>query len=138
MSEPIVVGNRLELSQTTAILAVGDLLAILAFVVAGMLQHGGNPANVVDLLDVALPFLIGWLPAAFFLGCYAPAVLRNTRETAFRTLASWVVAVLIGQGLRATPIFGGDFAVPFFVVSLVVGGVLLTVWRAGIAQRTIL
>lgn len=138
MSEPIVVGNRLELSQTTAILAVGDVLAILAFVVAGMLQHGGDPANVVELLDTALPFLIGWLPAAFFLGCYAPAVLRNSRETALRALVAWVVADLIGQGLRATSLFGGGFDVFFLLVSLAVGGLLLVVWRAGIAQRTIL
>lgn len=138
MSEPIVVGNRLELSQTTAILAVGDVLAILAFVVAGMLQHGGDPANVVGLLDVALPFFIGWLPASFFMGLYAPAVLRNWRETAGRTLVAWIVADLVGQGLRATSLFGGGFDVAFLVVSLVVGGLLLVVWRAGIAQRTIL
>jgi hypothetical protein len=138
MSEPIVVGNRLELSQTTATLAVGDLVAILAFVVAGIVQHGGDPANVVEVLGVALPFVIGWLPAAFFVGLYAPAVLRNSRETALRTLVAWVVADLIGQGLRSTALFPGDFAVPFFVVSLAVTGLLLVVWRAGIAQRTIL
>jgi hypothetical protein len=138
MSEPIVVGNRLELSRTTAILAVGDVLAILAFVVAGMLQHGGDPANVVELLDTTLPFLIGWLPAAFFIGCYAPAVLRNSRETAARALVAWVVADLFGQGLRATPFFGGNFAVPFLIVSLILGGLLLVFWRAGIAQRTVL
>jgi hypothetical protein len=138
MSEPIVVGNRLELSQTTAILVAGDLVAIFAFVIAGMLQHGGQPTNVIELLDTALPFLIGWLPAGYLLGCYAPAVLRNTRETAIRTLVAWLVADLIGQGLRTTSLFDGGFDATFLIVSLVVGGLLLVGWRAGIAQRTIL
>jgi hypothetical protein len=72
------------------------------------------------------------------MGLYAPAVLRNWRETAGRTLVAWLVADLIGQGLRSTSFFGGGFDVFFLVVSLVVGGLLLVVWRAGIAQRTIL
>jgi hypothetical protein len=138
MSEPIVVGNRLELSPTTAILVAGDLVAIFAFVIAGMLQHGGQPTDVVELLDTALPFLVGWLPAGYLLGCYAPAVLRNTRETATRTLVAWLGATLIGQSLRATSFFGGGFDIAFLIVSLLVGGFLLVGWRAGIAQRTIL
>lgn len=138
MSEPVVIGNRVELSQTTLVLAVGDVLAIFAFIAAGMLQHGGDPTNVLALLDAGLPFLIGWLPAAAFTGAYAPAVLRNTRETAFRTGLAWLIADLIGQGLRATSLFGGGFDVAFLVVSLVVGGLLLVVWRAVIAQYTIL
>jgi hypothetical protein len=138
MSEPVVIGNRIELSGTTALLAVGDVLAILAFVVAGIVQHGGDPANLLAVADTTLPFLIGWAPAAAFTGAYAPAVLRNAKETAFRTGLAWVIAALIGQGLRATEFFGGDFAVAFLVVSLVVGGLALVVWRAGIAQRTFL
>jgi hypothetical protein len=128
MSEGITIGNRVEVSPATAGLFAGDVVAILAFIVAGVLQHA-EPLTAANVADAAVPFIIGWLLAGAFFGMFATAMLRSVRETAIRTGVAWVVADLVGQGLRATPVFGGGFDPAFFVVSLIVGGVLLIGWR---------
>jgi hypothetical protein len=128
MSEPVLAGGRIEASTSTLVLAVGDTLAVLAFVVAGVVQHGGSPTDVVAVADAALPFLVGWAVAGTVFGRFRGAD-GSARETVVYTAGAWLVADLLGQGLRATPVFGGGFALPFLIVSLVVGGVLLVGWR---------
>jgi hypothetical protein len=46
-------------------------------------------------------------------------------------MLSWIGAVAIAQGLRATSAFHGGAALTFAVVSVLVGGLLLTLWRVG-------
>jgi hypothetical protein len=91
---------------------------------------------LVDVGRVAgtfAPFLIGWLLMAGAAGLYAsdaPAALGRTLGV---TLVSWILAVVVAQALRATAFFHGNAAVTFAIVSVVVGGVLLCLWRAGAA-----
>lgn len=122
------IGNRVEVSGATIGLFVGDVIAILLFVVAGELRHDAalTPSTI---LDAAVPFIVGWIVAAAFFGLFATAMLRSVRETAARTAGAWLVADVIGQALRATPVFGGGFDPAFFVVAFVVGGALLVGWR---------
>lgn len=109
---------------------VGDLLAILAFVVAGAIQHGNDPmTEPLVVADTASQFYLGWAVAAPIVGAYARATVDSRRSTLVASLGSWVLAVVVAQALRATPWFRGDAAVTFAVVAVAVGGVLLLGWR---------
>jgi len=122
--------SRIDLSSKTALLAAGDLAAILLFVAVGESTHGYNP--LVDVGRVAgtfAPFLIGWLLVAGVAGLYASDAPGTLANATLVTLLSWVAAVAIAQALRATAVFHGNAALTFAVVSVAVGGLLLCSWR---------
>ena len=124
--------SRIDCSPKTALLAAGDLGAILLFVAVGEYTHGYNP--LVDVGRVAgtfAPFLIGWLLVASVAGLYASDAPGTLANATLVTLLSWVVAVAIAQALRATSVFHGNAALTFALVSVGVGGVLLCCWRVG-------
>lgn len=132
MSVSTAEPSRIELSGTTVALAAGDLAAILLFVAVGEYTHGYNP--LVDVGRVAgtfAPFLLGWLAVAGLAGLYGSnaAGRPGLGRTLALTVGSWLFAVVIAQGLRATTLFHGDAAVAFAVVSMIIGGILLSVWR---------
>jgi len=134
MSVSSVRGKRVELSQRTALLAAGDISAILLFVAVGEYTHGYNP--LVDVGRVAgtfLPFLVGWLVVAGVVGLYATDATATLGRSLGFTLGSWVVAVGIAQALRATSVFHGNAALTFAIVSVVIGGVLLAIWRTSVS-----
>ena len=122
---------RMDASPGTLALAVGDIGLITLFVVLGELQHGYDIlAETGRVIGTALPFFIGWALVSIPAGVYAPATRLSVRRAVSRTALAWVGAALVGQALRATPIFHGGFALPFALVSLGVGIVLLVPWRA--------
>ncbi len=130
--------GRIDRSSTTLAIAVGDVVLIGLFVLAGELSHYtiafllANPGRITG---TALPFYIGWVIAAPVLGAYS----KSARETPLRAAliggGAWIVAALIGQGLRSTAIFHGNFAITFMFVSIGVGLVLLVPWRTVLAVR---
>lgn len=124
-------GARIDRSWATLGLAVGDLLLIAVFVVAGELRHGyGLLAHPERVLGTAIPFFIGWVVVSILIGVYRRSVYTVPRTAALRTALAWVGAALVGQALRATELFHGTFAPAFLLVSLGVGLVLLVPWRA--------
>jgi len=131
-----VLGGRVAVSPRTAGLAAGDALAILAFVLAGEVSHYSTAfvlANPGYVLGTYAPFLLGWAVVAPLAGLYdgrRGEGLAGARRSALRGGGAWVLAALIGQGLRATALFDGGAAPTFVLVSLVVGGVLVAGWRA--------
>lgn len=133
MSTAASLRTRVDASPRTLAIAVGDIALVFLFVSIGELQHGydllAQPGRVVG---TALPFLIGWVIASVLAGVYAPRIYRSLRSGVVRTALAWIGAVLVGQALRATATFHGDFAVTFMFVSLGVGLVLLVPWRAAI------
>ncbi|PSP89595.1 DUF3054 domain-containing protein [Halobacteriales archaeon QS_4_69_34] len=125
---------RVEPSPTSAGLAFGDGALIAAFVLLGELRHGyGLLADPLRVLDTALPFFLGWALAAVLAGVYAPRARRSTRVAARATTFAWIGAALLGQALRASPLFHGGFALPFVLVSFGVGLLLLVPWRVAVA-----
>jgi hypothetical protein len=122
-------GSRLSLSRTTAVVAVGDLLCIGLFSVAGVLEHQSG-SLITRVPEVAAPFLIGWALVGLLTGAFTTAALATPREAATRAAVAWLGADLVGQGLRSTELFSGGFDPAFFLVSLFVTGVLLVGWRA--------
>jgi hypothetical protein len=133
MNISAVTRPRIDPSRTTALLAVGDIAAILVFIVVGEYTHGYNPLVAVGrVAGTALPFIIGWAIATVGIGLYGPRS-GSLGKTLGLTLLSWVVAVGIAQALRATAVFHGNAALTFALVSVGVGGVLLSVWRGAVA-----
>lgn len=123
-------------------LALGDVLVILAFIYAGSLRHESvafPPAGVADLialLAIAAPFLIGWVIAAPLIGAYSAGAVESAKASVPLTIRSWIPAAVIGLLLRATPWIEGGVALAFVAVMLVVGSVCLGVWRY-VAARVI-
>lgn len=123
--------SQVEPTSLAAGLAVGDVLALSAFVAAGRTQHSGTPiGDPVGFLDALAPFLIGWAIAAVVGGLYTSDALLTPRRAISWAFPAWVLALIIGMGLRATPLFTGSAALTFVIVTFVVGGVLVVGWRA--------
>ncbi|EMA01123.1 Protein of unknown function [Haloarcula vallismortis] len=134
MSVSTVGNGRIELSTRTALLAVGDLLAIAVFVGVGEMTHGINPIlNPSRFAGTLTPFYIGWLFVAGLGGLYTAAATATLRTALVRTIVGWVLAVGIAQGLRSTAMFPGNAALTFALVSVFVGGTLLMLWRGSVA-----
>jgi hypothetical protein len=118
---------------------VGDLLAILAFILIGEISHGVDPvAQWRFVLDAAIPFLIGWLVVGPLLGAYARWSLRGPLWAALAAVPAWLVADGLGQLLRDTDTFHGSADPVFYLVAAAVGGALLVGWRlvvSGLATR---
>ena len=113
-------------------LAVGDVLAIVAFAALGIVNHSGTEfllSNPTRLALVAAPFLLGWLVFAPLVGAYSPGAGESAKAAVPLAVRSWLPAAVVGLALRATPFFPGGFAVTFAVVTIVVGAVFVTVPR---------
>ena len=112
--------------NTRPILIVGDVLALVLWVVVGLESHSMTSDMFANILRVSAPFLIGWFAVAYWTGAY------RTDEGRVRFLGrsalTWLLAVAIGLLLRAT-LFGSGFNVTFALVTLVVTGVFTLGWR---------
>ena len=123
--------SQIEPTSLAAGLVVGDIIALAAFVAAGRQQHLGTPiGDPVGFLDTLAPFLIGWTVAAIVGGLYTSDALLTPRRAISWTVPAWLLAVVIGMVLRASPLFTGSAAPTFVIVTVVVGGTLLVGWRA--------
>ncbi len=130
MSTSTYLRTRVDRRPLAGLLAVGDALALTAFVVAGTIQHGGEPlADPGTVAGTLAPFLLAWVAVALVAGLYTADAVRSYRRALGWTVPAWVVAVLLGHALRATPVFSGGTTVAFVLVTLVVGGVLVVGWR---------
>jgi hypothetical protein len=122
--------TRVEPGALTAGLVVGDAAAILAFVVAGEFQHNADPVgNPVFVVTGAAPFLLAWAVVAFFGGLYTRDAVSSPRRAVSWVVPAWVVATLLGHGLRSTDLFRGGTEISFVLVTMAVVGVLLVGWR---------
>jgi len=122
---------RVDPEPSMAALAVGDVLAVLVFVVVGEITHDVDPiAQTGRVLGTLAPFLIGFAVVAMVGGLYTRDAIRSPKRAVSLIVPAWVGAVLIAQALRATAVFPGGAAVTFAIVSIVVGGSLLLAWRA--------
>ena len=130
MSTTTYLRSRVDLRPLAGVLAVGDVLALTAFVVTGTIQHGQQPFSNPGVVAVALaPFLLAWVAVALLGGLYTADAVLSIRRALGWTVPTWVVAVLAGHAVRATALFPGGTTVAFVAVTLTVGGVLVVGWR---------
>jgi hypothetical protein len=117
----------------------GDVLAILAFVAIGEVQHAFPPHQYpLRFVGTAVPFLVGWVLAAPVGGAYRRSTLTSPLSAAAWALLAWLFDDGIGQLLRNTALFPGGADPIFYVVAAGAGGGLLVVWRllaAFVARR---
>lgn len=122
--------SRVDPGRTTLALALGDGLAILVFSTLGAAHHGEAPlVDPVHVGWVAAPFLLGWAGVAFVGQLYIRDAILTPRRAISWSVPAWLAATLIGQGLRATPLFPGGTALTFVLVTVFAGGVLVVGWR---------
>jgi len=134
MSTATYLRTRVDRSPLIPGLLLADVGAILVFAAIGVNHHGGDPLG--DLASVAWtagPFVIGWLVVAVLAGLYTVDAVSSVGQAASWTVPAWVVAALIGQGLRATAFFPGDTALSFALVTIVFGGILVVGVRIAVA-----
>ncbi len=106
----------------------------MLFAAVGRLNHG-EPLDG-GTLATALPFLLGWLAAAPFLGGFGRGATAGEVGPAAATAAKcWAAGIPLGLLLR-TAARGHAAAAPFYFVSLAVTAVLLVGWRTAYAALT--
>lgn len=112
------------------LLAVGDALTVLSFVAVGSYHHGNT--DPLHAAYAAAPFLLGWFVVAPLAGAYGG--FPSLRNRMFSLLGTWLVAALLGLGVRSTEFFEGGSPPSFGFVIIVVGGGSLLVWRLGLVR----
>lgn len=126
--------TRFDRSAVTALLLVVDLAIITAQLSYGLVVHGTDPlAAPLYTAETVAPFLLGWLLVAPTLGVYTARIRGSFIETTLSVGIAWVVAVLIGVGLRATPWFVGDAPLAFVLVTVGTGLATLLPWRLAVS-----
>ena len=114
-------------------IAVGDLLVLLLFLLAGTLWHGHTPAvlraDPVIFVPVAGPFVLGWLVCAPVVGAYSPGGGSAPNSSIPLAIRSWVPAAVVGFLVRVAALPDRGLAPVFAAVILVGGAAVLAVWR---------
>jgi hypothetical protein len=108
-------------------LAVGDLLALVAFAAVGRSNHGEG-LDVTGLLATAAPFVVSWFVISPFLGAFSRGATSSKGGAAVGLLGGWAVSMPVALAVRGA-IKGEIPPTPFIVVSLVATLAFLTVWR---------
>lgn len=123
----MIRGRNLKL-----VLAAGDILALLLFVLVGQVDHETVNAELplAGLLYGALPFVGAWLVSAFLLGAFREDVL-NPRTMFTRTITACFVALPLGIILRALMLGRAIIPVAFILAGLGFATLFLLVWRMG-------
>lgn len=126
------------LSNTTSrstpwLLAAGDWLVLLAFVLIGQRDHNiTGPAAIPSLITTTLSVGIPWTIAAAVLGGYRPETAAGLWPWLGRVLTIWLVAAPLGLVIRALVRGQDAISVPFMLVMIGLGGLFMLGWRAGV------
>src|SRR5574342_410434 len=119
------------------ILLVGDLIAVVAFVVVGQRDHNlVNEANpVLGVLVTTAEFAVPWAVAGWLLGAFRGAGEGNHPGRPYasfmaRSLNTWLVAAPIGILIRSFALGRAVIPTMFLVAALGFGGLFVLGWRA--------
>ena len=121
------LGGRIVASRRFALLAAGDLVALLLFATLGELRHAGT---VAATLVTAVEFGIGWAVVAVALGAYGARALGSPSRAAGLAAVSWALGAVLGAAIRAAVEPLASFAPVFVLVTAGIGAVIFGVWRA--------
>jgi hypothetical protein len=108
------------------ILLIGDLIALLLFVLTGQSSHGLNQTN---LLSTYLPIAVLWIIVGYFLGTFPQADSLTVTELFSRAINTWLVVVPLALFARALLLNSGVILVPFFAAALGFSGLFVLAWR---------
>lgn len=126
-----------EPTGRTALLAAGDLSAIVLVMASGMLRHNVDPLAVpVHTAMVIGPFVLGWAVAAPLLGAYSQPAVSSPRGLLATGANAWLIAALVGLDVRATFRFPGGVTGLFGFVVTGFGLLAVLGWRTVYAVAT--
>jgi undecaprenyl pyrophosphate phosphatase UppP len=125
-------GFKTNLPREIQVLAAGDAIALLLWVVAGLASHQMWGSWLFNLLRVAAPFLIGWFAVAPFTGAYRLPRPDERGQFMRRSALTWLIATAVGLALRST-IFRSTFFLTFALITLLITGIFVLGWRATFA-----
>ncbi|GAB4839270.1 hypothetical protein Ancab_028797 [Ancistrocladus abbreviatus] len=121
--------SRFQKLGGIALLAGGDVLALLVFAAIGRFSHGFSVFDV-ETLRTADPFVAGWFLSAYFLGGYGEEGRGMIGLTKAVTAAakSWALGIPLGLVIRAVT-QGHLPPTNFILVTMGSTAVLLIGWR---------
>ena len=121
-------------ARRTALLVVGDALALLIFAALGRASHGEDAGltALAQVAETAAPFIIGWFAVAPLFGAYRAQMTGALQPMLARTALTWLVAWPIGLGLRAL-IRQTTIPVSFALVTFVTVLAIMSLWRGAFA-----
>ena len=122
--------SRHNFPRMPVFLYVGDILVIILFTIIGRESHSmaTGIAAVWATLRTAMPFILGWLVVAPWLGGYSPGAWRSLRGAAITTLLVFFPSIILGILLRA--LFLQRFSpTVFYAVTIAVLLPMLLIWR---------
>lgn len=119
--------SRSAAGGSTALLLIGDIVALVAFIVVGLANHDRTNNLVADVASIGAPFLIGWLVVAALVGAFRAT--GGARSFLLRSVLAWALGIGLALVLRNT-VFGHTFSPVFAVIAYVFNGIFLLGWRA--------
>lgn len=111
---------------TSTILLIGDLIALVLFVLAGERSHELNQTN---FLMTALPFLFLWIIAGYVLGAFPNADAITPRKIFGTAINAWFVVAPLGLYIRALLLNRPDILIPFYTAAFGFSGLFVLAWR---------
>lgn len=109
-----------------ATLIGGDAIVFIVFALLGRSSHGLVDENpFLAAIRVALPFFIGWLVVAPWLGLFRR---QPPAQMVGLTLVAWLLALPVGLGLRWWQL-GRSSPFSFALVTFLTVVALLLIWR---------
>jgi DUF3054 family protein len=118
------------------ILLVGDLIAVMAFVVIGQRDHNlVNEANpILGVLVTTIEFAAPWVVAGWLLGAFRGVGESDHPGRPYalfmaRSLNTWLVAAPIGILIRSFALGRAVIPTMFLVAALGFGGLFVLGWR---------
>lgn len=121
--------SRLKKWGRVALLAGGDVVALLLFAAIGRFSHG-FPVFDLETLRTADPFIAGWFLGAYFLGGYAEDGRgeNGLSKAVLSTSKSWAFGIPLGIAIRAVL---SSHIPPYNFILVTMGStaVLLIGWR---------
>jgi len=130
MADKSFLEQRLDAS--TWPIAVGDVAVLLAFLLAGTLQHSTVDQLLADpglYLAAAGPFVLGWLLCAPLIGAYSPGGGSAPNSSIPLAIRSWIPAAIVGMAIRVVALRGRGAEASFAAVIIIGGAVTLSAWR---------
>lgn len=127
-SSPQSVTETPSSARKISVLASGDLLMLLTFVIIGRISHGMTSDWLVNVLRIATPFVLGWVIAALLFAAYRPWLWRRPTDFLVRSAAAWFLGNGLAFLLRHFAM-QDRITLPFALTSIAFTGLFLLAWR---------
>lgn len=113
------------------LLLLGDLAAITLFVFIGQQDHGTTDVNnpIWGLFRASFPLLITWVIVAVAVRAYPTREHIFVKTLFLRGLNAWLIAAPLGLLLRAFVLNRGGIPAIFMLLTILVGGAFVLIWR---------